>query len=282
MQKKDVKFSVLMSIYKSDNPEWLETAVESVCNQTRVPDEVFIVVDGPIPEQLDNTLEQLKQKYGFIRSHKLEQNMGLGRALEIGLPLCEHEYIARMDSDDISLPDRFEKQLNFIVENDLDLVGGDIAEFCDSPDEIVSVRDVPRSYEDIVKYLKSRTPFNHVSVMMRKSKVLSAGNYQDMHYCEDYYLWCRMYLDGAKMQNMDEVLVKVRMNKDAFKRRGGMKYFKSQKRLFKFMKKHKIINTIQYFKTLTTRFIVHVLMPGKVKEYIYKKHLRKKTNENNA
>lgn len=274
------KISVLMSVYKNDNAEWFALAIDSVCKQTLVPDEVVLVIDGPVPDSILEVIKTKKEEFPFIKDHQLEQNVGLGNVLNMGVPMCENEIIARMDSDDIACLDRFEKQLAFMQENDLDIVGSDIEEFCDSPDEIVSVREVPKTMDEIKKYIKSRNPFNHMTVMMKKSKVLSAGNYQDMHYCEDYYLWCRMYLDGAKMGNMSEKLVKARMNHDTFKRRGGYKYFKSQKKLFKFMRKNKILSFIGYYKQICARFLVHVLMPGKLKERIYKKHLRKSTNEN--
>lgn len=280
MEEKE-KISVLMSVYKNDNPEWFKMAIDSVCNQTLIPDEVLIIIDGPVSDEIKQVIKDKEEEFTFIRHYQIEQNVGTGRALEIGLPMCKNELIARMDSDDISKPDRFEKQVKFLIENNLDVVGSDISEFCNSPDEVVSIREVPKKEEDIKKYIKSRTPFNHVSVLMKKSKVLESGNYQHMHYCEDYYLWCRMLLVGAKMGNMDEILVNVRMNEATFKRRGGLKYYKSQKKLFKFMKEKKIINWLEYVKTLSTRFIVHVLMPGKLKEKIYKKHLRKNTNGKN-
>lgn len=278
MEKKQ-KISVLMSLYKNDKPEWFKTAVESVCEQTLKPSELVLMIDGSIPEELQNQVNQLVKKYPIIKVNQLEQNMGLGKALEKGVPLCENELVARMDSDDIAKPDRLEKQLKFLTENELDIVGSDIEEFCDNPNEIESIREVPKTQEEIAKYIKTRNPFNHMTVMFKKLKVLEVGNYQDMHYCEDYYLWCRMYLGNAKMGNMSECLVRARMNKDTFKRRGGYKYFKSQKKLFVFMRKNKILNYFQYLKTVTSRFIIHVLMPGKLKEKIYKKHLRKNTDD---
>lgn len=274
------KISVLMSLYINDKPEWFKTAVESICEQTIKPSELVLMIDGPISDELRKQVDQLVKKYPIIKVNQLEQNMGLGKALEKGVPICENEIIARMDSDDIANPERLEKQLKFLTENKLDIVGSDIAEFCDNPDKIESIREVPKTQEEIAKYIRARNPFNHMTVMFKKSKVLESGNYQDMHYCEDYYLWCRMYLNNAKMGNMSECLVRARMNKDTFKRRGGYKYFKSQKKLFIFMRKNKILNYFQYLKTIISRFIIHVLMPGKLKEKIYKKHLRKITNEN--
>ena len=277
--KEKQKISVLMSVYKNDKPEWFADSLDSVCKQTLTPDEVVVIIDGPVPQEILDVIKQKKEEFPFIKDFPQEKNMGLGNVLNIGVPLCSNEIIARMDSDDVAVLDRFEKQLAFMTENDLDIVGSDIEEFCTTPDEIVSVREVPKTMEEISEYIKSRNPFNHMTVLMKKSKVLSAGGYQDMHYCEDYYLWCRMYLDGAKMANMSDRLVKARMNTDTFKRRGGYKYFKSQKRLFKFMRKNKIMGFFGYYKTLMIRFVVHVLMPGSLKEKIYKKHLRKSTNE---
>lgn len=276
------KISVLMSVYKNDNPEWVALSIDSVLNQTLPPSEVLIIVDGPVPEEITRVLNEKKEQNSIIKIHPLKQNIGLGRVLALGVPLCENELIARMDSDDICKPNRFETELKFMTENNLDLVGSNIEEFCDDPEKIVSIREVPSTLEEIKEYIKGRNPFNHVTVMFKKSACLKAGNYQDMHYCEDYYLWVRMMLSGAKMANIQETLVKVRMNEATFRRRGGLKYFKSQKRLFKYMKKNGVLNWFEYVKTLSTRFIVHVLMPGKLKERIYKKHLRKNTNGKNT
>lgn len=275
------KISVLMSIYKNDKPEWLKIAVESVVNQTYKPDEIVLIIDGPVSDELNNMVEDLKKSYDILNVHPLKENIGLGRVLEMGVPMCKNEYIARMDSDDISMPNRFETQLKVMDENDLDIVGSYTSEFCDDPEQILSIREVPLSQEDIKNYIKGRNPYNHPTVMMKKSACIAAGGYQHMHYCEDYYLWCRMLLSGAKMANIAESLVKMRVNNNTYKRRGGYKYFKSQKQLFKFMRKNGILSFPQYVKTLAIRFVVHVLMPSKLKEKFYKNHLRKNNNGQN-
>ncbi len=278
MEKREYpKISVLMSVYKNDKPEWIELSVKSVVDQTVKPDEILLIVDGPVSDEIKNKINELEKEIKILKVNALEQNIGLGNVLKMGLPMTKNDIVARMDADDISKPDRFEKQLNYMIENDLDIVGSYIEEFSVDSNKIDSIREVPITMKDVEGYIKSRNPFNHMTVMMKKQKALEAGGYLDMHYCEDYYLWCRMFLSGAKMGNIPESLVLARMNADTFRRRGGMKYFKSQKKLFKFMKQNKIINWFQYMKVTTSRFLIHVMMPGKLKEKIYKKHLRKKS-----
>lgn len=269
------KFSVLTSVYKNDNVSQVEESLDSLVNQTVKPDEIIMTIDGPIPEELHAFLYDYAKKHNILKLVPLEKNVGLGNALNEGLKHCSNEYVARMDSDDICVPDRFEKQIKFITENGLDICGGAINEFIESPDKPIAKREVPLTSDEIKIYIKKRTPFNHVSVMFKKSVVLSAGSYQDMHYIEDYFLWCRMLLNNAKMGNSSDVYVNVRINEEMYMRRGGYKYFKSQKQLYKYMLNNKMMNVIDYIKILFIRFCVQVLLPNKMRAKLYKKHLRK-------
>ncbi len=270
------KFSVLTSVYKNDKPEQLKLALNSIYNdQTTKPDEIILVIDGPVSDEILKEIDNFQKTCKVLKVVKQEENMGLGKTLNNGLEHCTNEIVARMDSDDISLPNRFEEQLKVISEG-YDLVGSNLEEFIDNPDEVVSERIVPEKQEQIVKFMKGRNPFSHPTVMFRKSMVLKAGGYQHLHYCEDYYLWVRMCLAGAKMYNIQKVLLKFRMNMDTYGRRGGYKYFKSHKQLFRFMKKNKLMGLITYLKNIHIRFFAEVMLSNKKRQKLYQKHLRNK------
>ncbi len=273
--KKDAKISVLMSVYKNDKPDWVITAVESIINQTLTPDEVVLFVDGPIGNDLNQAVEKLVEKYKIINLQVNAKNMGLGLTLKTGIEKCKNEIIARMDSDDYSVPTRLEEQYKVLQENNLDLVGSNVNEFIDDVNNIVSTKTVPSNKDEIIKYSKSRNPFCHPSVMYRKSKVLEAGNYLDMHLCEDYYLWVRMLQKGCNVANIDKPLVHMRVSKDLYARRGGLKYYKSQKKLLKYMRETKYISFFAYTKNKIIRFCVQVLMPNWLRQKFYVKGLRK-------
>ena len=275
-----LKFSVLMSVYKNDNPEYFKTAIESVINQTVKPTEIVLVRDGMVADNLQETINEIINEYGGLINYiPLEQNGGLGNALKIGVEKAKYNLIARMDSDDYSLPNRFELQLKAFIENvNVDVVGGQIEEFDGDINDVVGRRNVPLTHLEIVKYMKMRSPFNHPTVMFKKSAVENCGNYIEMHYVEDYYLWCRMFLSGAKFMNLKETLVKMRVNKETYMRRGGRNYFKSQKTLDKFKKEHKIIGFFTYIKNICVRYVQCVLMPNKVRAWAYSKILNRKVS----
>lgn len=215
------KYSVLMSVYHKEKVEYFKESVDSMLNQTAFPDEIVIVEDGPLTEDLYSTIDTYLNKYPDVFTIvKLEQNKGLGAALNEGLKKCRNELVARMDTDDISLPDRCEKQLlKFESNPDLDIMSTQIDEFIDTPDNIVSTRIVPIKHEDICAFARRRSPFNHVAVMFKKSKVLQLGGYKAFGRQEDLELFVKMVNEGCKAANIDESLVLVRINADNFKRR---------------------------------------------------------------
>ena len=275
----EMKYSVLMSVYKNEKVEYFIEAVESLLSQTLPPDEIVLVRDGAVYEELQSTIDKYVGEYPSLFTYlPLEENGGLGAALGYGLTHARNELVGRMDTDDICVPNRYEMQIA-LFENDpsLDLVSGNIAEFSDSVENIQDYRVLPTTHEEIVEMLKSRSPFNHQTVMFKKESVLKAGNYESFYLFEDWYLWVRMYLSGCKFANINEVLCYARTT-EMHARRGGMKYYKSCKKLLKYMKQNKLIGTFKYLKMSTVRFIGYVLLPNKLRALAYKKLLRKKTN----
>lgn len=269
------EFSVLMSVYKNTKVSELDECLRSLYGQTAPATELVIVIDGQVDESLTAYLDEQKSKNAQLKIVPLEQNVGLGNALRIGMEHCTNEIVARMDTDDICVSDRFEKQLAcFDIDPELSIVGSDIAEFDGTIENICSYRTVPTSHEEICEYLKKRCPFNHMTVTFKKSEVEKAGGYLHWHYNEDSYLWVRMYLAGCKFQNIKENLVYARIDKSTFDRRGGYKYYKSERDLFKFMKKKGVITGWQYFKAKTIRFILQVLMPSRLRRWVFKKFAR--------
>lgn len=268
------KFSVLMSVYKNDNPNFFKQALDSIINQTVVPSEIILVVDGPVPEEITSVISTYETD--IVAPVFLEKNVGLGNALKIGMQYCNYDLIARMDSDDLSVSDRFEKQLQaFANHPELSIVGGMIDEFENDPNKPVCKRVLPTEDAQIKKFMKHRCPFNHQTVMFRKQDVLNAGGYQDWHYSEDYYLWVRMYESGCRFKNIDQVLVHMRVGEGMYSRRGGKKYFESQKKLFKYMKQQYIISGFNYFKNIIERYVGQVVLPDGMRKRLYSKLLRK-------
>ena len=271
-------FSVIMSVYKNDRAEYVSTAIDSIIQyQTIKPNEVILVVDGPINDDLNGLLLQYERKYEKIMKILWQKvNTGLGNVLRIGVENAKYDIIARMDSDDISRSDRFEKQIKFMSKNpDVDLVGGQIDEFIDSEDNVVGKRVVPVGNTEIYKYIKSRCPFNHMTVMFRKSAVLNVGNYKDWHYNEDYYLWIRMALAKCIFANMPDTLANVRVSNDMYKRRGGRKYFKSEAGIQIYMWRHGMISFVRAVSNIFIRFVIQILMPNRLRGMIFRKLFRK-------
>lgn len=271
-------FSVAISVYKSDNPMCFDRALSSITDlQTIKPDEVVLVVDGPVSNDIDLVIKKYEDKYSFFNVIRLEKNGGLGNALKIAVENAKYNLIARMDSDDVSVNTRFEEQLSFFVNNpDIDIVGGDITEFIDKESNVVGKRSVPKSNLEIREYMKTRCAMNHVSVMYKKASVMDAGGYQDWFWNEDYYLWIRMWLNGAKFANTGTVLVNVRVGEEMYQRRGGAKYFNSEKGLQDYMLQHDMINYITYLNNVGKRFVVQKLLSNKIRGWVFRTFARKK------
>ena len=272
----EFKFSVSMCVYGKDNPDHFKVAVDSILNQTRIANEVVLVVDGPVPEDLDIIIKSYANMPIF-KVIRLEVNRGHGEARRIGLENCNCDYVALMDADDISLPNRFELQTEYLASNpDIDIVGGNIAEFIDSVDNIVGKRVVPTEHKDIIEYMKKRCPFNQMTVMFKKESVQKAGGYIDWFWNEDYYLWIRMRECGCTFANIGDVLVNVRSGLDMYKRRGGRKYYLSEKKLQKYMLDCGIINRKTYFLNVLKRWIIQIALPNSIRGWVFRKLARSK------
>jgi len=223
-----MNFSVLMSIYYKEIPLYLKECLDSVIDQTVRPSEIVIVKDGPLTLELDNLLNAYTiRSPELFKIVELPENVGLGKALSIGILNCSHDLIARMDSDDVARRDRFQRQLfEFEKDRNLDIVGSQIIEFEGTIDKVLAKRVLPISNDQIWIYARRRNPFNHVTVMYKKESVINAGNYIQTFGAgfEDYLLWIKMFSSGCNGKNIDDYLVYVRTDVAMFTRRGGIKY----------------------------------------------------------
>ena len=273
------KFSVVTSVYRNDKPEFVRVALDSMLvEQTLKPSEIVLVRDGFVPVDLERLLFEYEAKYSDVMHIiRLDKNGGLGNALKLGVENATYSLVARMDSDDICLPKRFEKQMAYMAEHqECDIVGGQMTEFIGEPTNVVGKRVVPESNEAIYEYMKSRCALNHVTVMFRKDTILKVGNYQDWFWNEDYYLWVRMMMNKCVFANLSDVLVNVRSGEDQYARRGGMKYFKSEEGIQRLMLDNKLINRYEYSVNVAKRLIVQLLLPNWLRGWFFRTFARKK------
>lgn len=265
------QFSVLMSLYIKEKPEYFRECMESLMAQTVMPDEIVIVKDGPITAELEKVLDEYIAKnpklYVIV---PLETNRGLGLALAEGILHCKNELVARMDTDDICRSDRFARQLAEFAKNaELDICGSHILEFEENVENIVAKRTVPLTDQEIKEYQKRRDGFNHVTVMFKKSTVLRAGNYQSCLLMEDTLLWVNMFNVGANAVNVDDYLVYVRIGKEMFERRGGLSYYKKYQEGRKRVRQTGYIGFFDYYYTLLVQLVI-ALIPNKVRGWIFR------------
>ncbi len=262
-------FSVLMSLYIKEKPEYFEECLISLKDQTLMPNEIIIILDGQITTALKSVIAKWK-KCLPIKIISLDKNVGLGNALKLGLKNCTYRLIARMDTDDICHPQRFEKQiLQFENDNDLVLVGGNICEFNEDFSIKISKKRVPISPQDIKKYAQFRNPLNHMTVMFDRYKIIDAGSYNHHLFMEDYNLWLRCLAKNYKMINLTEDLVYVRGGISMIRRRKGINYIKSEIQLYNIKKRLKIVSGIKGIKILIFRVLPR-LMPQSLLFMLYK------------
>lgn len=268
-------FSVLFSLYNKENPVYLRQSLDSIFCQTLSPVEVILIKDGPLTKELDNIILEYYLKYSILKVIPLSQNQGLGKALNEGLKHCSCDLIARMDTDDIAKPDRFEKQIAIFQKYpELDVVGTWIDEFESDVSNIISVRKLPMTSDEIFLFAKSRNPINHPSVMFKKQSVIDVGGYIHFPLFEDYYLWVRMLMNGSKFYNIQESLLFFRFSPDMFRRRGGWKYALDELRFQNVMRRIRFISFFQFVKNISVRFMMRIL-PNSLRTVLYKRLLRK-------
>ncbi|MBE6341915.1 MAG: glycosyltransferase [Lentimicrobiaceae bacterium] len=271
----DFSFSVCMSVYKNDNADDFLVAVRSIYNQSKKPNDIVLVVDGPIGESLHNAVNTLKDEISILNVIWLPENMGHAIARQTGLDAAKNELIAIMDSDDISVYDRFERQIAAFEQHpEVTVIGGLINEFIGETSNIVGTRIVPEHDDEIKEYMRSRCPMNLVTVMMRKSHIQKVGGYIDWYCEEDYYLWIRLALAGYRFYNIQDNLVDVRTGKGMYQRRGGWRYFKSEASLQFYMFKNGVIGFARYIYNVLIRFAVQVMMPNRLRGWVFKTFAR--------
>ena len=267
-----MNFSVLLSLYIKEKPDFLSECLESLKKQTVQATEIIMVYDGAITPELESVVNKYTEKLP-IKIVQLPKNVGMGNAFNEGLKNCSYEWVFRMDTDDICIPERFEKQINFIRQNpDIVLFGSHIAEFNDNIKNIVSYRKVPIGTQAIRKYSLYRSPFNHMTVAYKKEVAIEVGGYRSF-LLEDYNLWLRIIAKGYKVENIDDILVYARIGNNMVARRRGFNYIKGEWDFFKLKRKLKLQNIFSGFFIFLLRLIPRILPTGILKA-LYK-YLRK-------
>jgi glycosyltransferase involved in cell wall biosynthesis len=271
------EFSVLMSVYFKDNADYLKDSIDSILNQTLMPNEIIIVKDGILNLELDNLLENYYNNFPILfKIVSLPTNSGLANALNKGISICSNELIARMDADDICFPDRFEKQINFFSINDVDILGGQILEFGKNKRDIISQRRVPVSYDEIVKFMKYRSPFSHPTILIKKTVYEALGGYDISIFPEDYLLFVKAYLNGYKFANLQENILWYRIGDDrskALKRRWGYQYAKNEFKLYRKFFQLGYYTATTFFTVILIKIPLRII-PFSIFKLIYFKALR--------
>lgn len=268
-------YSVLMSVYAKEKPEYLRASIESVLAQSVKTDDFVIICDGPLTEELDEVLKEVsKGQEELFQIHRLSFNVGIGRALNVGIKLCKHDIVARMDSDDLAFPTRMEKEYALLTKENLDLVSATVVEFSESISELGRKRQLPVSQEEIRRFARRRNPFNHPAMMYKKSSVEKAGGYQDFYLFEDYYLWVRMLLAGMQGMNLEEPLLYMRTGTGMHQRRGGTRYAKSILQ-FRFWQLKSGFSSPLDFLLVAPGHMLVALLPNGMRKAFYENVLRK-------
>lgn len=273
----DVEFSVLLSIYHKENPTFLNQCFSSIWSEQMLkPTEIVLVKDGELTAELEQVISAWQEKMGSVLNIvALEQNVGLGKALNAGLAQCRYDWILRMDTDDIAMPDRFQKQIDFIKGNpDVVLFSSQILEFNHHISDTSVLKSVPTEYQKIKQFAQKRCPFNHMTVAYKKDVILELGGYQHHLFMEDYNLWLRVIGAGYKVANLPDVLLYARVGNGMHARRRGWQYIKSEKQLLDLKLKLKIQPVMPAVILFVLRSFVR-LLPAFLLQRVYKLILRK-------
>ncbi|MDM1759123.1 glycosyltransferase [Acinetobacter sp. 256-1] len=276
-----MKFSILLSLYHKESSLALNQCFLSIWkDQSIQPNEIVLVLDGPVGEELNRCVEKWQQIIGQpLKVIPLNQNIGLGKALNEGLKHCSNEWVFRMDTDDICKPDRFEKQIQFIQHNpNVVLFGGQILEFDQVPNDSKVIKSVPTSNQDIKEFAQKRCPFNHMTVAYKKSVITELGGYQHHLFMEDYNLWLRVIGKGYEVANLSDVILYARVGNGMHARRKGFEYIKSEKQLLNLKKELKLQNPIHANILFLIRSTFR-LLPSSMLGKVYNTFLRKKVEK---
>ena len=276
MEKEKIKFSVLMPVYYKENPLFFKQALDSILNQTLLPDEIVIVKDGPLTAELEAIIEKYVSKYPqLFNIISQEQNVGQGKARNAGLQACKYNYIALMDSDDIADLTRFEKQIGYLEKHpEIDCIGSNITEFEVEQENIISKKVVPLTHDEIFEFGKWRSPMNNMTVIYKKDKVLEVGGYNSFNFGEDYLLFAKMLMNDCKFYNLEECLVNARAGSRMLSKRVGWNKIKQEFLLFHEFKKMGFINNYQFVRNVSLKFLLRVI-PNWLRSWIYRRFLRK-------
>lgn len=269
-------YSVLMSVYHRENPKEFFGSIRSMLDQTVPTNDFVVVCDGPLTEELDGILDGfVRENPGIFQIVRLAENVGIGKAANIGLQYCKNDLVAKMDADDLSVPERCEEQLKrFEACPELTVLGGHIEEFSDNPEAPFAVRKVPVTNEEIRTFARRRQPFNNMTVMYRRNAVLAVGGYRDFRRSEDFDLYLRLLQANYYCENLDQVLVKARVNEGAFDRRGSWATLKgcAQSRWNSYRMGYASLTDVAY---CVAGEAVIMVSPLGLKKFIYSKFLRK-------
>ena len=269
------KYSVLMSVYHAERPDDFEKAIGSMMEQTVVTDDFVIVCDGPLTTELDAVLERYVERYDEVFNIiRLPQNQGIGAAANIGLEACKNDLVAKLDADDIAVPDRCEKQLERFAANDaLTVLGGFLQEFDRDPDRPFAIRPVPETNEDIRRFARRRQPFNNTTVMFRRSAVQAVGGYRPLRRNEDYDLYVRLLLKGYYAENLPHTLVKAKVDRDACQRRASWATLKGTA-VSRWSAVRLGYSSVWDFIVCCAGETLICVCPGKVQQLLYQRFLR--------
>jgi glycosyltransferase involved in cell wall biosynthesis len=272
-------FSVLMSVYEKEHPDNLDASLDSVFEQTLRPAEVVLVKDGPLPALLEAVIARQSEGHPEIRVLGLRRNVGLGAALNAGLAHCSHDFVARMDSDDLCTPDRFARQIPLLAADEqLSVVGAWIAEFETDPTRTRDVREVAELPDEVARSARRRCPVNHPTVVFRKASVQSVGGYNAKHLQEDYYLWARLMMAGHRFRNVPAVLVLMRTGEGLYDRRGGLKYARAEIKLFIDFYHMGFVGRLDLLVNVATRLLVR-LTPSGLRKCLYQRFARRRAGD---
>lgn len=271
-------YSVLMSAYAKDRPEWILASLESMALQSLPPEQVVLVLDGPVKDDLLDAVMDFDRKHpGMLCLVPLKKNGGLGPALNAGLPLCSGEVIVRMDADDISRPERCERELRVIADG-YDMVGCNVVEFSSVPAHPNATRVLPEKHEEILRFAKKRAPFAHPAFAVKRSALEKVGGYRDVRYAEDFDLFIRLLSSGCRGYNIQEPLVAMRVDSEAYRRRGGISYLRDMLAFNLLQLKEGWFGPIDFVVRSAANMMV-ALVPNAARDAIYKRLLRKGGNE---